>query len=105
MAVTITDGESVVLTAVEADADQVSVPITDTLTWASDDDGKFVILTPSEDTLSVTVTHVKPPVAGTANITVTDPNGNLVSAPEAVTVEASAATTITIEAGTPEQAA
>ena len=98
MSVTMTDAEAV--TYVVEPEDSKGFPVSDSLTWSSDDNGAVVTLVPSADTQSCLIVAG---VDGTATVTVTD---NSVTPPltasDVITVVSSAATSLVISEGTPE---
>ena len=93
MSVSMTDSQEVSY-SVEPE-DSKGQPVSDTLTWSSDDNGAVVTLTPSADTLSCVFAAVDP---GTANISVTD--GTL-SASDVITVTAGSVASLVLTPGTP----
>ena len=93
MSVTMTDSEQVEYVCEPEDSK--SQPVSDTLTWTSDDNGAVVTLTPSTDTLSCTFAAVDP---GTANITVTD---GTISGTDVITVTAGSVASLVLTLGTP----
>ena len=93
MAVSMSDTQEVTYT-VEPE-DSKGIPVSDTLTWSSDDNGAVVTLTPSADSLSCLFAAVAP---GTANISVTD--GTL-SATDAITVTAGPVASLVLTPGAP----
>ena len=93
MSVTLTDTQQVSY-SVEAE-DSKNQPVSDTLTWSSDDNGAVVTVTPSADTLSCVFASVAP---GTANITVTD--GTLTDV-DVITVTAGAVASLVLTPGAP----
>jgi hypothetical protein len=98
-AITMTDTQQVVLTAIETDEDNNVVTPSDLLTWSVDNTA-VITLTPSADTFSCIAAAAG---EGTGTITVTDPSLSLTSTdPAVITVTAGPATEITISAGTPE---
>lgn len=93
MSVTMTDSDQVSY-SVEPE-DTKGFPVSDTLTWSSDDNGAVVTLTPSADTLSCVFAAVAP---GTANISVTD--GTLSDA-DSIIVTAGPVASLVLTPGTP----
>ena len=93
MSVTMTDSQAVTY-ACEPE-DSKGQPVSDTLTWSSDDNGAVVTLTPSDDTLSCVFAAVAP---GTANISVSD--GTL-SGIDVITVTAGPVASLVLTPGTP----
>lgn len=93
MGVALTDTQEVTYTV--AAEDSKGFPVSDTLTWASDDNGAVVTVTPSADGTSCVFAAVAP---GTANISVTD--GTL-SAADAITVSAGGVAQLVLTPGTP----
>ena len=93
MSVTMTDSEQVEYVCEPEDSK--SQPVSDTLTWSSDDNGAVVTLTVSEDTLSCVFAAVDP---GTANITVTD---GTISGTDQIVVTAGPVASLVLTPGTP----
>jgi len=91
MSVTMTDDQQVSY-AVEAEDDK-GFAVSDTLTWASDDNGAVVTVTPAADGMSCVFAAVAP---GTANISVTD---GVLSAVDVITVTAGAAASLVLTPG------
>jgi hypothetical protein len=94
MAVSMADNEYVTLTVDPEDAR--GNPSSDAgITWASDDSGQFVTLTPSADGTQVNVGAVGP--LGTANVTPTDASG-IAGTAEAFTIVAGGTTSLAVSA-------
>ena len=93
MSVTMTDSQEVTYTCEPEDTK--NQPVSDSLTWSSDDNGAVVTVTPSADTLSCTYAAVDP---GTANITVTDGS---ISGTDVITVTAGSVASLVLTPGTP----
>ena len=98
----LSDTDEVTFTLSAQDAKGSSVPMpADTWQWAlADPDGTGSTLTVSADTLSATVAAGTPDTTGTLTLTVTGQSSGLNGA-EAILVQASAAATIGLVAGTP----
>jgi hypothetical protein len=98
----LSDVDEVTFTLSATDAKGASVPVpTDTWQWSlSDPDNTGSTLLVSADTLSATVAAGTPDTTGTLTLTVTGQSSGLTGA-EAILVQASAAATIGLVAGTP----
>jgi hypothetical protein len=98
----LSDVDEITFTLSAADAKGASVPVpTDTWQWSlSDPDETGSTLLVSADTLSATVAAGSPDTTGTLTLTVTGQTSGLTGA-EAILVQASAAATIGLVAGTP----
>ena len=95
--VQLTDLQQVTLSVAEVDSK--NQPVADSLVW-SVDDGTVISLVPSADTQSCLCVAG---VDGTATVTVTDNSVNPpLSASDVITVVSSAATSLVISEGTPE---
>ena len=93
MSVTMSDSEQV--TYAVAAEDSKGFPVSDTITWSSDDAGAVLTVTPSADGLSCDFAAVAP---GSATITASD--GTL-SASDLITVVTGAVTQLVLTPGTP----
>lgn len=93
MSVTMTDAQQVTYTC-EAE-DSKNFPVSDTLTWSSDDNGAVLTVTPSADGTSCVFAAVAP---GSATISVTD--GTL-SASDLITVTPGGVASLVLTPGTP----
>jgi hypothetical protein len=91
MSATLTDTQQISYSV--AAQDSKNQPVSDTLTWSSDDAGAVVTVTPAADGQSCVFAAVDP---GTANISVTD--GTL-SAVDVITVTAGAAASLVLTPG------
>ena len=98
----LSDTQEAVFSLGAVDAKNAPVPApTDTWTWLlADPDNTGSVLTVSADTTTATVAAGNPDTTGTLTLTVSGATSGLTGA-EAILVVASAATAITIEAGTP----
>ena len=73
-----------------------------TAAWTlTDPDNSGAVLTPSADTTSAVLAAGTPTPNILVSVTVTDPDGSTLQGAEAVIVQATAATTVSLVAGTP----
>ena len=100
----LSDTDQVVFTLEGNDAKGASVPLEDGITaaWSlADPDSSGATLTVSGDTLSATVAAGVPDTNLMLSVVVTNPDASTLSGAEAIIVQATAATTVGLVAGTP----
>jgi hypothetical protein len=100
----LSDTDEVVFTLEGNDAKGASVPLEAGITAAwtlADPDSSGAVLTVSEDTLSATVAAGVPDTNLMLSVVVTNTDGSTLSGAEAIVVQATAATTVGLVAGTP----
>jgi hypothetical protein len=98
------DTQEVSFTLTGQDAKGASVPLDSgySAAWTlNDPDASGAVLTPSADTTSAVLAAGTPTANLSVSVTVTNPDGSTLDGAEAVIVQATAATTIGLVAGTP----